>query len=72
MNLAFEVSSFSLQSDFFKFRKFLQHDADDFTFHPNEGVLRIFIALKNPSPWPGLGLMAITVIITPSMRLTVI
>jgi hypothetical protein len=24
-----------------------------FTSHPKEGVLRIFIALKNPSPWPG-------------------
>jgi hypothetical protein len=24
-----------------------------FTPHPKEGVLRIFIALKNPSPWPG-------------------
>jgi hypothetical protein len=24
-----------------------------FTSHPNKGVLRIFIALKNPSPWPG-------------------
>jgi hypothetical protein len=24
-----------------------------FTSHQKEGVLRIFIALKNPSPWPG-------------------
>jgi hypothetical protein len=24
-----------------------------FISHPKEGVLRIFIALKNPSPWPG-------------------
>jgi hypothetical protein len=24
-----------------------------FTSHPKEGVLRIFIALKNPSSWPG-------------------
>jgi hypothetical protein len=24
-----------------------------FTSHPKEGVLRIVIALKNPSPWPG-------------------
>jgi hypothetical protein len=24
-----------------------------FTYHQKEGVLRIFIALKNPSPWPG-------------------
>jgi hypothetical protein len=28
----------------------LQHEADGFTFPPKEGVLRIFIALKNPSP----------------------
>jgi hypothetical protein len=24
-----------------------------FTSHPKEGVLRIFIDLKNQSPWPG-------------------
>jgi hypothetical protein len=24
-----------------------------FTSHPKEVVLRIFIALKSPSPWPG-------------------
>jgi hypothetical protein len=24
-----------------------------FTSHREEGVLRIFIALKNPLPWPG-------------------
>jgi hypothetical protein len=45
-----------------------------FTFHPKEGVLRIFIALKNPSPWPGsnsrtLGLVAITLTTTPPRRL---
>jgi hypothetical protein len=27
--------------------------ASGFTSHPKEDVLRIFIAFKNPSPWPG-------------------
>jgi hypothetical protein len=30
-------------------RKFLQHGTSGFTSHPKEDVLRIFIALKNPS-----------------------
>jgi hypothetical protein len=39
-----------------------------------EGVLRIFIALKNSSPWPGLnlrslGLVASTLATTPPRRL---
>jgi hypothetical protein len=34
-------------------RKILRHGTSGFTSHPKEGVLRIFIALKNPSPWPG-------------------
>jgi hypothetical protein len=34
--------------------KILQHGASGFTSHPKEGVLWIFIALKNPLPWPGL------------------
>jgi hypothetical protein len=39
-----------------------------------EGVLRIFIVLKNPSPWPGsnpttLGLVASTLTTTPPRRL---
>jgi hypothetical protein len=41
-----------------------------------EGVLRIFIALKNPSPWPGsnprpLGPVASTLTTTPPKRPTV-
>jgi hypothetical protein len=36
--------------------KILRHGISDFTFHLKEGVLRIFIALKNPSPWPGSNL----------------
>jgi hypothetical protein len=27
-----------------------------FTSHTMEGVLRIFIAFENPSPWPGFEL----------------
>jgi hypothetical protein len=34
--------------------KILWHGTSGFTSHLKEGVLRIFIALKNPSPWPGL------------------
>jgi hypothetical protein len=30
------------------------HGTDDLNSPPKEGVLRIFIALKNPSPRPGL------------------
>jgi hypothetical protein len=35
-------------------RKILQHGTSGFTSHPKESVLQIFIALKNPSPRPGL------------------
>jgi hypothetical protein len=35
-------------------RKNLPHRTSDFTSHLNEGVLLIFIALKDPSPQPGL------------------
>jgi hypothetical protein len=35
-------------------RKILRHGTSGFTSHPKEGLLRIFIALKNPSPRPGL------------------
>jgi hypothetical protein len=35
----------------FTYRKILQHGASGFTPHPKKGVLRIFISLKNPSPW---------------------
>jgi hypothetical protein len=34
--------------------KILRHGTSGFTSHPKEGVLRIFIALKNVSPRPGL------------------
>jgi hypothetical protein len=49
-------------------------EPSDFTFHRKEGVLRIFIALKNPSPRPGfnpraLGSVASTLTTTPPRRL---
>jgi hypothetical protein len=35
-------------------RKILRHGTSGFTSHPKESLLRIFIALKNPSPRPCL------------------
>jgi hypothetical protein len=35
-----------------KCRKILRHGTSGFTSHPKEGVLLVFIALKNPSSWP--------------------
>jgi hypothetical protein len=37
----------------FTCRKIFRHGNSGFTSYPKEDVLRIFIALKNPSPWPG-------------------
>jgi hypothetical protein len=34
--------------------KILWHGTSGFTFHPKEGMLRIFVALINPLPRPGL------------------
>jgi hypothetical protein len=53
--------------------KILWHGTSGFTSHPKERVLRIFIALKNPSPWPGsnpqpLGSEASTLTSTPPRR----
>jgi hypothetical protein len=50
--------------------KILWHGTCGFTSHPKEGVLWIFITLKNPSPWPclnprPLGLVASTLTTTP-------
>jgi hypothetical protein len=54
-------------------RKILRHGTSGFTFHLKEGVLRIFIALKNLSPLPGLNLrplyqVASTLTTTPPRR----
>jgi hypothetical protein len=40
----------------FTCRKILRHGTFGFTSCLKEGVLQIFIVLKNPSPWPGLKL----------------
>jgi hypothetical protein len=57
----------------FTCRKILLHGTSGFTSHPKEGVLRIFIALKNLSPWPGsnprpLDPVASTLTTAPSRR----
>jgi hypothetical protein len=51
--------------------------SSDFTSHPKEGVLRIFIAFKNPSLWPDsnpqpLGPVASTLTTTPPRRLALV
>jgi hypothetical protein len=38
----------------FACREILRHRTSSFTSHPKEGMLQIFIALKNALPWPGL------------------
>jgi hypothetical protein len=58
----------------FTCRKILRHRTSGFTSHPKEGVLRIFISLKTPSPRPGLnprplGTVASTLTTTPPRRL---
>jgi hypothetical protein len=58
----------------FTCRKILRHGTSGFTSRPKEGVLRTFIALKNPSPWPclnpqPLGPVASTLTTTPPRRL---
>jgi hypothetical protein len=55
------------------FRKILRHGTSAFTSHPKEGVLRIFIAIKNPSPRPAFyprtfAPVAITLTTTPPMH----
>jgi hypothetical protein len=57
----------------FTCRKILRRSTSGFTSHPKQGVLRIFIALKNPSPRPGLNPrplspVASTLITTPPRR----
>jgi hypothetical protein len=52
------MMNLALRSIFVYFETFcgknLRYGADDFTSPPQEGVLRIFIALKNPSPAAGI------------------
>jgi hypothetical protein len=58
-------------------RKILINETSDFTSHLKEGLLRIFIALRNPPPWPvsnprTLGTVASTLITTPPRRLNLV
>jgi hypothetical protein len=45
------VYLFRVSKGILTFRKILQHGADGFVSFPKEGVLWIFIAIKNPSLW---------------------
>jgi hypothetical protein len=54
--------------------KILRHGTSGFTSHLKDGVLWIFIALKNPLPWSGLNLqpfgpVASTLTTTPPRQL---
>jgi hypothetical protein len=56
-------------------RKVLRIEIDVFTFPPKEFLLRIFIALKNPSSWLGfsprtLGALASTITTIPPRTAT--
>jgi hypothetical protein len=60
----------------FTWRKILRHGTFPLYFASERKVLRIFIALKNPSPWPGLnprplGPVTSTLTTTPPRRLWV-
>jgi hypothetical protein len=71
VNLALRNILFIFASDFF--RKILRHGASGFTYPPKEGVLWIFIDLKNPSPRQSLNPQTIdpvtsTLTITPPRR----
>jgi hypothetical protein len=73
LNLA-DVVCLSYCSGFFKCHKILRHGADGFTSPVKEGVLQIFIALKNTSLGRGLnprtlGPVASTLTVTPLRRL---
>jgi hypothetical protein len=46
-----KVFLFTLES-YFYMPHVLLHGASGFISPPKEGVLRIFFAFKNPSPWP--------------------
>jgi hypothetical protein len=55
------------------YRKISRHGSSSFASQPKEGELRTFIALKNPSLWPGsnpqpLGPVASTLSTTPPRR----
>jgi hypothetical protein len=53
MNLVFDIYLFVLRSDFLHAINLLQDEADRFTSPAKEGVMRIFIDLKNATLRPG-------------------
>jgi hypothetical protein len=53
-NLALQSISIRNLQVIFTGHLILQHGASGFTAPPKEGMLQIFIALKNPSLWLGL------------------
>jgi hypothetical protein len=70
INLALQSTSVHICTLFFTCCKILWHGASGFTSPLKEGMLQIFITLKNPSPQLGLnmwtlGPMAGTLTITP-------
>jgi hypothetical protein len=71
-NFAYSLSL--IRQRIFTCRKIIRHGTSGCTYHPKEGVLRIFIALKNPSPRSDLnprplGPVASTLTTTPPKRL---
>jgi hypothetical protein len=73
-NEKFSCSVSLIRQRIFTCRKVLRHGNSGFTVHPKECVLRIFIALKNPTPQPGLnprtlGPVAIALTTTPGRRI---
>jgi hypothetical protein len=69
----FACQYFKYLKGYLTYSKILRHGTSGFTSHPKEDVLRIFIALKIPSPGPGLnprllGPVASTLTTTPPRR----
>jgi hypothetical protein len=72
----FTYQHLKYQRGFLTCHKILWHGTSSFTSHSKVGMLQIFIALKNPSPWPDLnprplGPVSRTITITPLSRLWV-
>jgi hypothetical protein len=74
MNLALQSNFVHNSKAFLACHKILRHGVDGLTSPPTKDVLRICIALKNPSPRPFLNprtlcSMAITLTITPQRNI---
>jgi hypothetical protein len=64
MNLAFETSLFTLQSYFLHAIKSYNTGPDGFASPLKEGMQRVFIALKNPLPWPNLNTQTLGLVVS--------